>query len=65
MTTHIIRSEGLLSVSGLEELGNGQYVGASVHHDEEEHTSGEHPGKLWVVLETQHNITSCPYCINK
>lgn len=46
-------------MGGLEELGDGEDVGSSVHHDEEEHSSGEHARQLWVVLETQH--TSSDY----
>ena len=39
----------------LEELGDGQNVGASVHHDEEEDASGECPGQLGVVLGVGNN----------
>ncbi len=50
-TTHLIRPEGLLGVGALQELGNGENVGAGVHHDEEEHTSGETTREVGVVLE--------------
>ena len=35
----------------LEEHGDGKNIGASVHHDEEEHARGKHSGKLRVVLD--------------
>ena len=36
---YLIRSEGLFHVSVLEELGNGENIGPSVHEDEEENSS--------------------------
>ena len=43
-------SEGLLHVGVLEEPGDGEDVGAGVHQDEEEHSSGEDTGELGIVL---------------
>ena len=51
--TNLVGAEGLLHVGVLEEASDGQDVGASVHHDEEEHTRREDPGNLGVILETE------------
>lgn len=61
--THLVRSEGLLGVRVLEELGNGQDIGASVHHDEEEHARRESTREVRIVL--QYDVGERHYTLHK
>lgn len=49
-SAYIIGPEALLGVGVLEEVSDGQDVGARVHHHEEKDTTGEDARQLWVVL---------------
>ena len=53
LTPHLVGAEGLLGVCVLEEACDWEDVGASVHHDEVEHSGQVQSGQRRVVLHHQ------------